>query len=259
MNKRSFILPILLGLNLLAPCPPGNVMAETAKQLYDKAIGLGKEGRCEEAVKLLQKASENEPQTMAVTISLSFATDCSAGNLAKDVAKTIFASTSAGNGGDWSTALSLAKKACDLAPKYAPGFVHLGVVYAQMVLSNKGDNYASDAIKSYSRAIEIDANNGFAHYNIGVAYAAQHKWSMAKEHLSKASSLGIRIPGDVMARVQSEAASGEKKQETKKESIISSLWPFGSEGWICKHMYPSAYTETERNFWNAIGGCTRGK
>lgn len=255
MNKVHYKLSILFGLFLLASSYPENVMAETAKQLYDKAIALGKEGRCEDAVKLLQKASESEQQNMAISISLSSAMDCSEGKLAKDVAKTIFTSTSAGNGGDWNTALSLAKKACDAAPKYAPAFVHLGVVYTQMVLANKGNHYATDAIKAYSRAIEIDPINGLAHYNVGVAYASQHKWSPAKEHLSKASSLGIRIPDDVMSRVQREAASGEKKPETKKESIISILWPFGPDGWICKHVYPAAYNGPESNFWNAVGRC----
>lgn len=233
---------------------PKSIMGETAKQLYDTAIASGQEGRCADATRLLQKASTIDPQNMAISISLSTAIDCSEGKLSKDVARNIFKSTSDGNKGDWSTALSLAQKACDAVPKYAPAYVHLGVVYAQMILANKGDHYANDAIKAYSKAIAIDPNNGLAHHNIGVAYAAQHNWNLAKEHLSKASSLGIRIPDDVMSRVQREAASGEKKHETKKESFISSLWPFGPDGWICKHIYPSAYTETERNFLNAIGG-----
>lgn len=254
MNKGIYKMAMLFGFLFLSLIYPCSGMAETAKQLYDKAIAIGAEGHCEDAVKLLQKASENEPQNMTLTISLSFAIDCSQGNLAKDVAKIIFASTSAGNGGDWTTALSLAKKAGDAVPKYAPAYVHLGVVYAKMVLANKGDNYVEDAIKAFSKALEIDPNNGLAHYNVGMAYAAQHKWSLAKEHVFKASSLGIRVPDDIISRVQREAASGEKKREPKKKSIITRLWPFGPDGWICKLMYPSAYTETEKNFWNAVGG-----
>ncbi len=249
MNMGTCKLSILFGLFLLASSQPSNVMAETAKQLYDKGIASGKEGRCEDAVKLLRKASENEPQNMAITVSLSFAIDCSKGTVPKDVAKNIFASTSAGNGEDWSAAISLAKKACDAALKYAPAFVHLGVVYAQMVSANKGDNYSDEAIKAFSKALEIDPNNGLAHYNVGMVYAAQHKWSLAKEHLSKALSLGIRIPDDVMSRVQREAASGEKKP-----SLWDSLWPFGPDGWICKIMYPSAATESEKKFWNSLAG-----
>lgn len=258
MNKSRYVRTCLFALFLLATSCPIIVIAESAKQLYDNAITAGQEGRCDDAVGLLRKASETEPQNMAIAISLIIAIDCFEGKLAKAAAKNIFESTSAGNGGDWDTALSLAKKACDSAPKYAPVFVHIGVVYAQMILANKGGHYANDAIKAYSKAIAIDPNNGLAHYNIGIAYAAQHNWNLAKEHLSKASSLGIRIPDDVMSRVQREITSGEHKQETKKESILSSLWPFGPDGWICKHIYPSAYTEAERNFWNAIGGGCEG-
>lgn len=31
----------------------------------------------------------------------------------------------------------------------------------------------------------------------------------------------------------------------------------GHDGFICNHIYPSAYTEAEKAFWNAIGGCNR--
>lgn len=253
VNKSSKLL-MLFGLFLLALSYPANVMAETAKQLYDKAIASGKAGGCQDAAKLLRKALDIEPHNMAITISLSFAVDCSKGNVAKDVAMDIFASTSAGNRGDWSTALSLAKKVCNVAPNYAPAFVHLGVVYVQMIMTNKGDPAAAEAIKAYSKAIEMDPGNGLAHYNVGVAYAAQHKWRLAKVHLSKASSLGIRDPDDLISYVQTKTASAEKKEKPKKKS---SLWPFGPDGLICKHMYRSAYTDTEKKLWNAVGGGCR--
>lgn len=51
--------------------------------------------------------------------------------------------------------------------------------------------------------------------------------------------------------------SNESKEKTEDFSL-SFLWPFGPDGWICRHLYRSAATQTERNFWNALGGgCDR--
>lgn len=180
------------------------VAQETPKQLYDRGVMLGKEGHCAEANELLKRASKIAPNNMAITISLSFANDCAEGKISKKVGTLIFKSTIAGNGGDLDTAVSLAKQACNFAPKYAPAYVHLGVAYMKMVQYGKGDRYINDANNAYKKALEIDSNYGLAHHNLGVVHAVKREWKLAKKHLVKASSLGIKVPRGLMLRVERE-------------------------------------------------------
>lgn len=183
---------------LLMFIPATLVAQETPRQLYDRGIMLGKEGRCIEAKELLQKASNIDPNNMAILISLSFANDCAKGQISNEVGKNLFTSVSAGNSGNWDNSLSLAKRATNLAPRYSPAYVHLGVVYIQMLQVGKGEHYGNDAINAYRKALDIDTNNGLAHYNLGVAYAAKGEWKLAKKHLSSA---GVNVPRDLILEI----------------------------------------------------------
>jgi len=275
MSNYFLKIASLFVLSIMVTCFTNKAICETGKELYETAITFGKEGQFSTAIMLLQDASKIEPQNKTITISLAIAVDCSEGKLSKDTGKKIFESIDAGNKGDWTNALILAQKACDLSPNNSLAYVHLGTVHSRMVLAgNKKSSIDADhAINAFRSALVIDPKNGLAHYNIGPAYAAQQKWTFAKAHLSEAASLKIIVPNDIMERVEKEYEKNikyEAEKETKKEkrqiverkteqtrdsNIISSLWPFGPNGWICKHIYPSAYTDTEKRFWNAIGGC----
>lgn len=94
-----------------------------------------------------------------------------------------------------------------LATSYAPAFHHLGTVYALLVANGIGDHNADDAIDAYRMALRLEPEYGYAHVNLGFAYAGRREWSRSKHHLDKAIVLAINVPGDVIRMVNDNAHS----------------------------------------------------
>jgi tetratricopeptide (TPR) repeat protein len=59
-----------------------------------------------------------------------------------------------------------------------------------------------EAIKSASKAIELDPNSGGAHYNLSVAYYFDKQYDLAFRHLGIATNLGFRPDPDFVAKVK---------------------------------------------------------
>ncbi len=230
------------------------------KALYDQGVAAGAAGKFAEARGLLRQALAAGPGNPAVVTCLSFAEDGAEGRLPAEAGKLLFASTASGNRQDWSGALSSAQKATELAGKYAPAHMHLGVVYAQLAGSGKGEQYSKDAIGAYRKAVEIKPDYALAHFNLGVAYGATKQSEMAREELQRAKQLA-QSQGDAVLpqhcdRVLSQISSqGTKSIENSVLTFLAGLWPFGPGGLICQHILPSAYTQMEQNFWRNVGGC----
>jgi len=178
--------------------------AQSSKQLYDQALIAGKEGAFKEAHNLLSAARKKEPNRSPLLLAVAIAEQAAGGSISKDAAVSVFESINLGNKGNWDEALSLAIRAHNLAPDSAPVAVHLGTVYANLIQANKEDRYISDAIEAYKSAIKRDPQFGLAYYNLGVAQAARRHWSEAKDHLMKASSLGVPVPKDLLAQIESQ-------------------------------------------------------
>ena len=75
--------------------------------------------------------------------------------------------------------------------------------------------------------------------------------------MTKRWGLCVALALLLSALVGCSSPNAEKNPAGKQEGDASSLWPFGPAGWICKHMYPSAYTEIEKRLWSTLGGCRR--
>jgi tetratricopeptide (TPR) repeat protein len=51
------------------------------------------------------------------------------------------------------------------------------------------------AIESYKRALEIDGDSAYTHYNIGLTYLETKEYALANEHAQRAYALGVSLPG----------------------------------------------------------------
>ncbi len=66
------------------------------------------------------------------------------------------------------------------------------------------------AIAQYRKALEINPNSGFGHYNLGLAYVDTKDYAQANAHAQKAYQLGVNFPG---LKRQLEAARAWKPAE----------------------------------------------
>ena len=167
----------------------GDQKSESPKEIYDRAIAFGQDGKFVEARDLLRTALTASPGNPSIISCLTFAEDGAAERISIDLGKLLFSSTISGNRGDWNTALSLAQEASKVGPKYAPAHLHLGVVYIKLVGLGRGDYYVQDAIGAYKEAIHINPDYTQAHYNLGVAYAVTRQWKIARAELQLAKEL----------------------------------------------------------------------
>jgi tetratricopeptide (TPR) repeat protein len=51
------------------------------------------------------------------------------------------------------------------------------------------------AIAQYKKALEINPNSGFGHYNLGLAYVDTKDYAQANAHAQKAYQRGVNLPG----------------------------------------------------------------
>jgi len=228
-----------------APQSESKALAES-KTLYDRAATFGSEGKFLEARDLLRRARTHTPRRRAIAASLLFAEDGAESRIPVDAGKQLFGSILAGNRGDWSVALSLADDAITLAPMYAPAYLHLGTIHAQLMTARGADQqHLQQAIKAYSKAIEIKRDYAEAHFNLGVAWAATKQWGQAGFQLESAKRIAAREKNVDLA------------EECDKilDSFPSRLFFFGPGGQICRAMVPSAGTLLEENAYRRMGGC----
>jgi tetratricopeptide (TPR) repeat protein len=96
----------------------------------------------------------------------------------------------------------------DLHPDYSikdKAFMNLGAIYM------KRKDY-KDAIYAYSKAVEHNQNNGFAHYYLGLAFFKSGSYEKAEEESVKAKNLGVSFT------FLSEQLNELKKSSAKKHS-----------------------------------------
>jgi predicted Zn-dependent protease len=73
-------------------------------------------------------------------------------------------------------------------PEAAQSYVVQGLYFHR-------NNRLDEAVKSYSRAIELAPNSINAHYNLGLAYTDLQQYDLANQHAQKAYALGVSLPG----------------------------------------------------------------
>jgi len=95
------------------------------------------------------------------------------------------------------------QKARELAPKAIPPLLELGDLYIRT--SGK----TADAVRMYRAAVELDPNNRFAQYGLGIALAATGKREEAIKALEKAAQLTPRDPAPLRAVGRLYLESGE--------------------------------------------------
>lgn len=176
-----------------------------SKALYDAGIKKGLEGKCGEAEQLFSEAYQqvnNERNAQNIAQILRIAKDCVSGLISQEIVSLLFECVEAGNQGAWNTAASKAKDAESKNMSYAPTYINLGTVYSRLFVSGSGDKYADMALGAYKKAVTIEPHNGYAHYNLGLAYAGQRSWDDAKSHLKKAESYGIAVSSQIKSMVE---------------------------------------------------------
>ena len=94
-------------------------------------------------------------------------------------------------------------KARELAPRTIPPLLELGEVYIRT------PGRANDAVRMYRAAVELDSNNKFAQYGLGIALAATGKRDEALKALEKASELTPQDPAALRAIGRMYLESGE--------------------------------------------------
>jgi predicted O-linked N-acetylglucosamine transferase (SPINDLY family) len=95
--------------------------------------------------------------------------------------------------GDAAGALPFAKRAAELQPKSAEHQSFLARVWFELGLWQHNQKQNSEALQSYTRAIEIDANHIGATHNLGALYLQHKQYKEAIPLLKKAVELN---PGD---------------------------------------------------------------
>jgi tetratricopeptide (TPR) repeat protein len=94
-------------------------------------------------------------------------------------------------------------KAREFAPRTIPPLLELGEVYI------RAPGRANDAVRMYRAAVELDSNNMFAQFGLGVALAATGKRDEALKALEKASELTPQDPAALRAIGRLYMESGE--------------------------------------------------
>ncbi len=89
------------------------------------------------------------------------------------------------------SALSDCEKAVALDPRHRDALTDRGVVYAAL-------GRTSEAMESYRRALEVDATNPDAHYNLGVLYLVRQQIEEARSHLTVACNARIRAACEML-------------------------------------------------------------
>lgn len=76
-----------------------------------------------------------------------------------------------------------------------------------------------EAIESYKRSLAINPSSAYAHYNLGLAYAAKKQFSIANEHAQQAYELGD-MPAGLREKLLAARAwkPGEKKPVMKENA-----------------------------------------
>ncbi len=99
------------------------------------------------------------------------------------------------------------KKLTELAPKYAPLKVALGIQ------AEKRNDW-KDAEKLYEEAVELDADNANAHYRLGMALLRDNKEKVAVEHFEKALEISPNDPAVklVLGQIAQESAPKSKRR-----------------------------------------------
>jgi tetratricopeptide (TPR) repeat protein len=85
---------------------------------------------------------------------------------------------------DYPQSLELAQKVIGARPQFAPAYRVLGYAYF-----NAGQ--ASEALRAYLKAVEINPNYGEAHYALAFMYAMGDVGA-GREHFKKALDLGVK-------------------------------------------------------------------
>jgi tetratricopeptide (TPR) repeat protein len=75
--------------------------------------------------------------------------------------------------------------------------VNPGVPTTYVVLGNLQQSVGqfANAIESYKRALQLDADSVNAEYNLGLAYLETKQFDLANEHAQRAYELGASLPG----------------------------------------------------------------
>jgi tetratricopeptide (TPR) repeat protein len=96
--------------------------------------------------------------------------------------------------GDWGVATKRAdlaeehfKTAIALYPQHDDTHTIYGVFLEKL-------GRVDEAIAQYKKALEINPNSPFAHYNLGLVYVARKEYTQANVHAQKAYSLGLTFP-----------------------------------------------------------------
>ncbi len=98
--------------------------------------------------------------------------------------------------GDYEAAIEQYKKAAQIKPDDAAIHYNLGAAY-----SNKGDYEA--AVKEHLRAVELEPKMSDAHNGLIFAYYKLKEYEQAWKHIETAKQLGVNVPKDLMAAVES--------------------------------------------------------
>jgi tetratricopeptide (TPR) repeat protein len=83
-------------------------------------------------------------------------------------------------------AVNLFREALIINPDFVPAIVDMGSISAE-----KGDT--ANAIKYFTRAIELDPSNGQAHYNLSQVYEMVGKTAEAKQEMDRAKESEARV------------------------------------------------------------------
>ena len=134
---------------------------------YRKATFLMRNGEAKQAIEAYQKAIKNKTRTLFFTQEPSTYNNLGQAHLYAE---------------EYASAIENFKKAIEMAPDIAEGYVNLTTAYLRQ-------NLAADAREVCLRALETFPQTALLHYNLACAYALEDESQKAIDSLTQAVSL----------------------------------------------------------------------
>jgi tetratricopeptide (TPR) repeat protein len=142
-------------------------------------------------------------------------------------------------------AIAAYKKAVEINPEYVTAYYNLGLAYYY------GKKMYDEAISAYKKAIEINPKYAKAHNNLAQAYYEKGEYSLAIEHLDRATELGYKVDPEFLERL--EKAQKTLEQPIKPSQKTESFFSLSSPEDAVKSFLESSFLgdeETARKCWS---------
>jgi tetratricopeptide (TPR) repeat protein len=157
---KHYLLIIML-FNFLAGCSDSTL---NSKSSYDQGVALAVAGKFKKAQTAFANALQDETDRNAAQQSLEVVNESLSKRLDAQAAIEFFKGIKYGNKGELVLAFSYFSKAINTAPDFATAYYERAIINGRL-------NLYHQAIADFSRAIELDPQDGAAYHNRGLASA----------------------------------------------------------------------------------------